>query len=52
VFTGVVVLPLALALPETLAVAAEVIVTQTLVQTIGMVILVRGVPRLLTNGEA
>jgi ACR3 family arsenite efflux pump ArsB len=52
VFTGatrnsLVVLPLALALPDTLAVAAVVVVTQTLVEVLGMVIYVRAVPRLL-----
>lgn len=52
VFTGatrnsLVVLPLALALPDAYAIAAVVIVTQTLVEVIGMVIYVRAVPRLL-----
>jgi ACR3 family arsenite efflux pump ArsB len=52
VFTGatrnsLVVLPLALALPDALAVAAVVVVTQTLVEVIGMVVYVRAVPRLL-----
>jgi ACR3 family arsenite transporter len=52
VFTGatrnsLVVLPLALALPDALAIAAVVVVTQTLVEVIGMVIYVRAVPRLL-----
>ncbi|MDA3645676.1 bile acid:sodium symporter [Saccharopolyspora indica] len=52
VFTGatrnsLVVLPLALALPDHLAVAAVVVVTQTLVEVIGMVLYVRAVPRLL-----
>ncbi|SDU67115.1 Arsenite efflux pump ArsB, ACR3 family [Amycolatopsis keratiniphila] len=52
VFTGatrnsLVVLPLALALPDTLGVAAIVIVTQTLIEVIGMVIYVRAVPRLV-----
>ncbi|MCX5413644.1 arsenic resistance protein [Streptomyces sp. NBC_00059] len=52
VFTGatrnsLVVLPLALALPDSLAVAAVVVVTQTLVEVIGMVVYVRAVPRLL-----
>ncbi|WP_235884294.1 bile acid:sodium symporter [Saccharopolyspora elongata] len=52
VFTGatrnsLVVLPLALALPDTLAIAAVVVVTQTLVEVVGMVIYVRAVPRLL-----
>jgi ACR3 family arsenite transporter len=52
VFTGatrnsLVVLPLALALPDAYAVAALVIVTQTLVEVIGMVLYVRAVPRLM-----
>ncbi|WNF31141.1 bile acid:sodium symporter [Streptomyces sp. C11-1] len=52
VFTGatrnsLVVLPLALALPDALAVAAVVVVAQTLVEVIGMVAYVRVVPRLL-----
>ncbi|ALV39381.1 bile acid:sodium symporter [Streptomyces sp. CdTB01] len=52
VFTGatrnsLVVLPLALALPDRLAIAAVVVVTQTLVEVVGMVIYVRAVPRLL-----
>ncbi len=52
VFSGatrnsLVVLPLALALPDELAVAAVVVVTQTLVEVVGMVAYVRVVPRLL-----
>ena len=52
VFTGatrnsLVVLPMALALADAYAIAAIVIVTQTLVELIGMVIYVRAVPRLL-----
>jgi ACR3 family arsenite efflux pump ArsB len=52
VFTGatrnsLVVLPLALALPDSLAVAAVVVVTQTLVEVLGMVAYVRLVPRLM-----
>ncbi|WP_329265844.1 hypothetical protein OG223_47425 [Streptomyces sp. NBC_01478] len=52
VFTGatrnsLVVLPLALALPDDLAVAAVVVVTQTLVEVVGMVTYVRLVPRLI-----
>jgi ACR3 family arsenite efflux pump ArsB len=55
VFTGatrnsLVVLPLALALPDALAVAAVVIVTQTLVEVVGMVIYVRAIPRLIPAG--
>jgi len=52
VFSGatrnsLVVLPLALALPDHLAVAAAVVVTQTLVEVVGMVAYVRILPRLL-----
>ncbi|MEU0099624.1 bile acid:sodium symporter [Streptomyces sp. NPDC006267] len=52
VFSGatrnsLVVLPLALALPEAYAVAAVVVVAQTLVEVLGMVLYVRAVPRLL-----
>ncbi|WP_407566265.1 arsenic resistance protein [Streptomyces sp. 184] len=52
VFTGatrnsLVVLPLALALPDRLAAAAVVVVAQTLVEVVGMVVYVRLVPRLL-----
>ncbi|MEV7123922.1 bile acid:sodium symporter [Kitasatospora griseola] len=52
VFTGatrnsLVVLPLALALPDSLAVASVVVVTQTLVEVLGMVAYVRLVPRLV-----
>lgn len=52
VFTGatrnsLVVLPLALSLPDPLAVAAVVVVTQTLVEVVGMVVCVRAVPRLI-----
>ncbi|ASO20293.1 ACR3 family arsenite efflux pump ArsB [Actinoalloteichus hoggarensis] len=52
VFSGatrnsLVVLPLALALPDALAVAALVVVTQTLVEVVGMVLYVRVIPRLL-----
>ncbi|MFJ7070586.1 bile acid:sodium symporter [Streptomyces sp. NPDC101115] len=55
VFTGatrnsLVVLPLALALPDTFAVAAVVVVSQTLVEVLGMVAYVRLVPRLLPAG--
>ncbi|MCX5381541.1 arsenic resistance protein [Streptomyces sp. NBC_00091] len=54
VFTGatrnsLVVLPLALALPDELAVAAVVVVTQTLVEVIGMVACVHLVPRLVPD---
>ncbi|MFE7962693.1 arsenic resistance protein [Streptomyces cellulosae] len=56
VFTGatrnsLVVLPLALALPDSLAVAAVVVVTQTLVEVLGMVAYVRLVPRLMPGRE-
>ncbi|GAA2047918.1 arsenic resistance protein [Williamsia deligens] len=52
VFSGatrnsLVVLPLALALPPALSLAAVVVVTQTLVELIGMVLYVRYVPRLV-----
>ena len=52
VFSGatrnsLVVLPLALALPTTLGIAPAVVVTQTLVELLGMVLFVRLVPRLL-----
>lgn len=55
VFSGatrnsLVVLPLALALPDAYAVAAVVIVAQTLVEIVGMVAYVRWVPRLLPAG--
>lgn len=43
---SLVVLPLALALPTSLALAPLAVVTQTLVELVGMVILVRLVPRL------
>ncbi len=54
VFTGatrnsLVVLPLVLALPDTLSIAAGVVVTQTLVEVLGMVIYVQVVPRLLPD---
>lgn len=56
VFTGatrnsLVVLPLALALPDGLSVAAAVVVTQTLVEVLGMVAYVRLVPRLVPAGR-
>ncbi|MBT2468215.1 bile acid:sodium symporter [Streptomyces sp. ISL-66] len=56
VFTGatrnsLVVLPLALALPDELAVAAVVVVTQTLVEVIGMVAYVRLISRLVPQRE-
>lgn len=52
VFSGatrnsLVVLPLALALPPALSLAAVVVVTQTLVELVGMVLYVRFVPRLV-----
>lgn len=52
VFSGatrnsLVVLPLALSLPDPYAIAAVVVVTQTLVEVVGMVLYVRAVPRLL-----
>jgi ACR3 family arsenite efflux pump ArsB len=56
VFTGatrnsLVVLPLALALPGNLAVAPVVVVTQTLVEVLGMVTYVRLIPRLVPERE-
>ena len=52
VFTGatrnsLVVLPLALALPSSLGVAAVVVVTQTMVEVLGLLVYVRVVPRLV-----
>ncbi|ESP98517.1 Sodium Bile acid symporter family protein [Streptomyces sp. ADI96-15] len=52
IFTGatrnaLVVLPLALALPDRFAAAGAVVVTQTLVEVVGMVVYVRVVPRLV-----
>lgn len=52
VFSGstrnsLVILPLALALPEPFALASAAVVTQTLVELLGMVVLVRVVPRLV-----
>lgn len=57
VFSGatrnsLVVLPLALALPEPLALAALVVVTQTVVELIGMVAYVRIVPRIVRSRRA
>ncbi|MFJ5712708.1 bile acid:sodium symporter [Streptomyces sp. NPDC093105] len=57
VFTGatrnsLVVLPLALALPGSFAVASVVVVTQTLVEVLGMVAYVRLVPRLVPDDGA
>ncbi|MBX0300541.1 bile acid:sodium symporter [Cryobacterium sp. 1639] len=54
VFSGatrnsLVVLPLALALPPSLALVPLVVVTQTLVELVGMVVLVRLVPRLIRH---
>ena len=54
VFTGatrnsLVVLPLALALGDDYALTAAVIVTQTLVEVLGMVVYVRAVPRLVPS---
>lgn len=54
IFTGatrnsLVVLPLALALPDRLSLAAAIVVTQTLVEVLGMVAYVRLVPRLLPS---
>lgn len=57
VFSGstrnsLVVLPLALALPASLALAPVVVVTQTLVELVGMVIFVRLVPRFIRSHES
>jgi ACR3 family arsenite transporter len=57
VFSGatrnsLVVLPLALALPDSLALAPLAVVTQTLVELVGMVILVRIVPKMLPQALA
>ncbi|QHV89015.1 arsenic resistance protein [Streptomyces sp. 604F] len=57
IFTGatrnsLVVLPLALALPDRFAAAGAVVVTQTLVEVVGMVVYVRVVPRLVPRGGA
>lgn len=54
VFSGstrnsLVVLPLALALPEPLALASAAVVTQTLVELVGMIALVRVVPRIVAR---
>ncbi len=46
---SLVVLPLALALPETLSLAAVVVVTQTLVELVAMVVYVRLVPRIVKS---
>ena len=52
VFSGatrnsLVVLPLALALPDSLTLVAVVVVTQTLVELVGMVVYVRLIPRVV-----
>lgn len=44
---SLVVLPLALAMPSSLAMVPAVVVTQTLVELLGMVVLLRVLPRLL-----
>jgi len=49
---SLVVLPLALALPASLALAPLVVVTQTLVELVGMVVLVRVMPRLVPSAVA
>lgn len=46
---SLVVLPLALALPDSLSLAAVVVVTQTLVELIGMVVYVRAIPALIPD---
>lgn len=52
VFSGatrnsLVVLPLALALPDAYAITPVIVVTQTLVELVGMVIYIRALPRLI-----
>lgn len=49
---SLVVLPLALALPPSLGLAPLAVVTQTLVELVGMVVLVRLVPKLLPGNSA
>ncbi len=49
---SLVVLPLALALPEALAIAPLAVVTQTMVELVAMVVLVRVLPRLTPAGPA
>lgn len=49
---SLVVLPLALALPDSLAFAALVVVTQTLVELVGMVVFVRLFPRVIVDRAA
>lgn len=46
---SLVVLPLALALPAPYAITAAVVVTQTLVELLGMVVYVRAIPKLLPD---
>lgn len=46
---SLVMLPLALALPAALAIAPAVVVTQTLVELVGMVVYVRLIPRLIPH---
>ena len=57
VFSGatrnsLVVLPLALALPGSLSLVGVVVVTQTLVELVGMVAYVRLIPRVVTHRPA
>ncbi|MDN5725138.1 MAG: hypothetical protein L0G99_04280 [Propionibacteriales bacterium] len=54
VFSGatrnsLVILPLALALPDSLSLVAVVVVTQTLVELVGMVTYVRLIPRVVAH---
>lgn len=44
-----VILPLALALPDSLSLVGVVVVTQTLVEFVGMVTYVRLIPRVVTH---
>ncbi|MET0886840.1 MAG: arsenic resistance protein, partial [Mycetocola sp.] len=48
---SLVVLPLALALPAELAIAPLAVVTQTLIELVGMVVFVRLVPKLVPMGH-
>lgn len=49
---SLVVLPLALALPDAYAVTAVIVVTQTLVELVGMIVYVRVIPRLVPMPSA
>lgn len=49
---SLVVLPLALALPAELAIAPLAVVTQTLIELVGMVVLVQLVPKLTATAQS